>query len=786
MVFSRKFILLVFLVSGIASSSAIAGVFEALSRGAYFLSSGGACSGYDQAAASSALSKAECEYSTNASGVLNQVIEMSKLGEKIDQQLIKNPEDQYFALLAKQHSLELVCAGKFAQTVALGIPDVAADINMKVKLLRDVKQLLVKASQDIAKNPNISSKICPLSAHDLEPSEDSYAACTVLIKLRSSYQTILGSIPLSNVPKISSFLENYANLKDGPELKKIEAALDSNIQKAYLEGKNQVLAEATKMNTILEKEGAAGFDRNARHALLSDPLVVSRVIENGGSDKDLKGLACYADSRYGKGADSLNTGLMVGSLAISAGVGTLARVGSVGFKIAEGATAARSAGLISLNGMRALQVSAATVQGVSAYSTIDKTCFAGNSPQLLAKAKYGEKECVSAPNVQQLSQDSCVLAVSLSALGFSNIASVHGKELFQKLKGSSQSIKAADAEISAANTVANTSAKGSGSSKFIAESRGPGVGPKDVITARKSIREVDEKLLKGSLDAPEYLRLNISKKTMRSHDADHHVVNIRPASQEIDDASAKGLVVDGTEALDHEYGHAIFTKNMSRYSTLWKKQQQLVEESSEVKGTLEYRKNLQEIGKMHESEMALFDQKLYDRLPVSDKSYRKWQDANRKKIDEAYSRLPEDKLLTSEERRQWLLEHEISTEYQEVFADLIPALKRNDAAAGARAMKVEKTEVGGRDFSKRFSAPRGLDNNEEHHSLDAVRNFVWNKYFINPKNSESYPQMLEKVHKVMAEEVLERAGNKQLYQLPRKEKIRRLIEKLKTNMHDFE
>jgi hypothetical protein len=63
---------------------------------------------------------------------------------------------------------------------------------------------------------------------------------------------------------------------------------------------------------------------------------------------------------------------------------------------------------------------------------IDKSCSNGLGTDELAKAQDSKGKCVSAPEVKQLSQDSCVLAVSLAAIGFGAV--VPSKQVSQFLE----------------------------------------------------------------------------------------------------------------------------------------------------------------------------------------------------------------------------------------------------------------------------------------------------------------------------------------------------------------
>lgn len=390
---------------------ATAGILEFLSQGASAVT-GNVCAKFEEDKAGRVLR--EIDQECNDDRVLG--IHSAKHFSSILNEIEDDTEDNYFALVANQHARELKCAHDFAQKGLEGDKVIIKDISAKMNMLRETKSILSQATTTLRTSSLISNKSCPSDLLELkkETTPDSISSgynnlCETIIKARLAYQAILESIPLSSVAPMRKFLESYAASKDSD----FDPA---NLKSALKDSGNVLEQEREKLMTVLRTEGGAGFDRQARHILLSDPAVVQRVLDAGGNDKDLQGLACRADTRYGTGADQLNNGLMVTSLVASAGVGAIAKMGSLASRMVSGASVSRSAGLISFRAMRTLQVTALGVDSLAAYSAIDASC--GHKLSTLASSK---NSCVVAPSIQEVQQDNCILAASLSALGFAAI-----------------------------------------------------------------------------------------------------------------------------------------------------------------------------------------------------------------------------------------------------------------------------------------------------------------------------------------------------------------------------
>lgn len=406
-----------------AFSHAEAGLLEVMSQASQTVTSAEFCSSYNEKSVRRKLETqgqfcADCEFQSPH--------EPQAIERYLDQMVAKqSAEDLYFAKLAEQHALELDCSASFAQQIREGKLTDADQKNLRDRFAtaRAAKQRIIQATQQLQR-PDSLRKVCPLSLEELKSqplprdlnSKDD-EICGQLIRARLAYQSIAQSMPLISAPAVRSFFEKYTNLPEGPELETLQRSLDESIRQTYGEAEKEVSAEARQLRNILKTKGGAGFSREERYSLLQDPRVVHEVLRQQGGGKELEAVACSASARYGKGADALDNVLTFGSLALSGGAAVTARVGSVAAKVAQGMQQARSAGLLSLSATRALQISAFAADGLSSYSQLEKDC------KLSMRAKGTEGgQCVSAPEVERIGQDGCLLESSLTVIGFGLVA----------------------------------------------------------------------------------------------------------------------------------------------------------------------------------------------------------------------------------------------------------------------------------------------------------------------------------------------------------------------------
>lgn len=443
---------------------AIAGVFEAMSQGAYYLSSGfEGCPSVDETKANLALASAR---ERCPSGVVPPKDPLQPLAD-VAMKVEGSQEDQLFALLGRQQGAELLCAADFADKIEKGDQTGLDNLEEKFLLLRQARQGLMAANNEIAQRPELLGTRCPLSLldPDLKPeywreqtyggSDPVYEVCRKLLTYRTALEAITASIPLGGTKAVNQLMVNFSMADAaGPTEAGLRDQLKARIRAAYKGASGELRAESRRLEGLW-RAGGTGFERAERSRLISDPLLVQSVLRQSGGEQDLRPLACRADARYGSGADALEDGLFVGSLALSGGAALALRGGSVAARMAMGVNSARAGGLLSLNAARALQFSALGVNAVMAYKEIDNACLRGDDAGLRAAGSGGD-QCVSAPKIETLSQDSCYLAVGLGALGMGATLAPDLHAAVQKLRGRALSPGAAPAGTNA-DEVANAS-----------------------------------------------------------------------------------------------------------------------------------------------------------------------------------------------------------------------------------------------------------------------------------------------------------------------------------------
>lgn len=429
-------------------------VLEFLSEGAHFIAGNDFCPTYKESDANAALQKALSVCTQASSSFERQSGTIGQIALKLDENL----EDSLFSSLALRHSKSLACFADFASGVSKGDSPALDAIMIRAQIARVAKRQLLDATNELSSNHLILNKVCPLGISDLQSQvaangeDPSTWLCRKIITARISYQAALNSIPLAGVSPVKEFLDHYTNLPDGsPSME--ESALRNNLKAKFQAAQQTLLNEATRISRTATSKGGAAFDRRDRHTLLSDPLIVNQLIRDSGDSVDLRGLACRADARYGSGADALDTGIVIGTFA-TGGAGALARTLSVGAKIARGAAAARGAGLLPVSATRTIQAAAMANAGLYAWNTLDKNCFNSESgPDFVSKNKRNSSNdaCAVAPSLDSVESDNCVLAATLSGVGFTAVFPFEGaKKLISLLSQPGKIIRSA-AQATAVN-----------------------------------------------------------------------------------------------------------------------------------------------------------------------------------------------------------------------------------------------------------------------------------------------------------------------------------------------
>lgn len=334
----------------------------------------------------------------------------------------QNSQDMFFRVLAQENQAELVCAQKFAQDLIKDSASVEL-IADRFRALREAKQQVIHWSSQLESPHLVGARHCPSSPEELTPNPNTlamlgedkhYEICRELLKSRAAVTLLEGSIPLMGVREVGNLMDEYSTAKE------FNGNLSARIVQAYTAAIQKTQEDERKISQILQTQGAAGFNRADRRALMSDSLLVEKIIKKGGNSDSLRAAACYADASYGYGATKLDNALLVGSFLFSGGAGVVGKITLHGSKVAAGLNEARYLGYLSYNSAHSLKTAALFSLGsaaaantyVKAYENVNKACF--NTSSLNSQNAGGM--CVGTPKLHDLPRENCVIAASLSTL----------------------------------------------------------------------------------------------------------------------------------------------------------------------------------------------------------------------------------------------------------------------------------------------------------------------------------------------------------------------------------
>lgn len=439
----RSLVLFIFAAT-LPMSAAHAGILEFMSRVAYNTLPGGeSCEDFKESDAEAAVSDIEkCVAPPGIIGIERQTSTISDISQEILRTTPPrgNAEDRFFGLLGRENQRELICAGNFARDLVKDNEAVAL-IRQRLLALRDSKQFLIEKARQLASPRYSGPRVCPMTIEDLQPNQaviqmlgkdEGYELCRDLIAARTQVQILKDSIPLIGSPTVFDLADRIGVSRSPLS----DQELDQQIKAAYGRAETAIRTDADRVKSILQTKGGQGFNRAERRALMSDQALVSKVLNVSPSSQPLKALACDANASYGSGADKFETSLLVGSLLFGGAVGIVARTGAAATTISLGVQSARTAGLLSSSAANATRTAAlfslgagtAVTEGLTAIELIDKACFNSNRTEVRAS------ECVSAPRVEMLARDNCVVAAAVSGLGLGATA-VAGRMIIREALG---------------------------------------------------------------------------------------------------------------------------------------------------------------------------------------------------------------------------------------------------------------------------------------------------------------------------------------------------------------
>ncbi len=318
--------------------------------------------------------------------------------------------------------------------------------------------------------------------------------------------------------------------------------------------------------------------------------------------------------------------------------------------------------------------------------------------------------------------------------------------------------------------------------------------PASVDEIKKSLGEIDELILNTGLEKPKDMYVFFVDDARRSVNATFaNYVQVGHPQRERLRALRQGVVIDGREAADHEYGHAIFSHSMRRFQNGKYQKMDRFSDYSKLWGkaidihAAEFR------NKLHANQLLenLNAEWLAKQSPTLKDRFQYWTKVAEIKLNRIRTTgaFANGKLTAAEENEVMLL-YKLSSSYQEVYADIVSIAKRGEQKAIGETLSVFGSDPFGRSFGKRFKRAVKLNsktpNQGEHHALDGMRNMIWNGYFVESRHKENYPKMLERLHRVMAEEIFTRAADPKLRKLTDAEVTRRLSGKLEKAFADFD
>lgn len=403
-----------------------AGVMEFMSRAAYNILPGGeSCEALDETKALAAVEELEnCVAPASTLGIEKQLADISAMNERLRQPRPPGKaEDRFFALLARENQRELGCASGFA-TELVKDDEAVAHLRNRLLALREAKRKLRIAVERLSSPSYMGPRICPSIPEDLRPNpslvsmmgrDEGYELCREVLATRTAVKILQEGMPLIGSPEVFELVD-----KVGVEDAVSPQDLDRRIRETYSRAGRAIQKNADAIENMLKTHRGAGFDRSERAALLSDPALVQKVLNQSPNSAPLRALACDANAAYGAGADKLRTTLLVGSLLFGGGITLAGRLGVGAIRIASGVDAARAAGTVTFNAANAIKAAAlfslgagtGLNEGLAIIEQIDRACLSKNSLRTFAP-----NACVGAPRIDRLEQDNCILAASLSTLG---------------------------------------------------------------------------------------------------------------------------------------------------------------------------------------------------------------------------------------------------------------------------------------------------------------------------------------------------------------------------------
>jgi hypothetical protein len=558
--------------------------------------------------------------------------------------------------------------------------------------------------------------------------------------------------------------------------------------------------QSGKLQGLVQAEYAEQkkLDLSKLHFDLADEQKIKLFRENGLGDYLLKrdpqefkhyaNLYCRLDGRFGKGRESYEKA----KVWIEVGASVLLPMAPYALA-ARGAWSLRTATLLSSGGSGAAGM-------YNLYDSLKDQC-GDQAVAYKVGPSCNEAETSAEAYVQELSDGSCVAGVALAGLQFTMPLALKSLAKLRSIrvpgiKPSNSASPPVSAEIRSVGP-----RKVSDSTRLQLEKEAMKKIPLEDYIANKKVIQWGNENLYAKMEKPQSVNLRINEDDFGPNfDSEAWRFN-RPTAKDL------GFERDAVDAIDaHEYGHAIFTKNMEKYSEEWKKWQEESKrfytlarpeyeriENEYLKIENQYR-DLRRREKRYKDpkQLALVEQKL-EELRAQMRDFQ----------DHLHDRLSAvAKGIDSPSRPKIA---DISDPYQEVYSDLAGSLQSRDFERYRHVMteatKSSFQKDGSPELLKQMQADRAFNQKvplegwnervknlrkEDHYILNPVRSFLYENYLSKPQNMERMNEFMPKLFDSIAKEVVAQSKNSKFSYTDSEALNRSLIQRLKGDLKDFE
>lgn len=582
------------------------------------------------------------------------------------------------------------------------------------------------------------------------------------------------------------------------------------------------------------KSLGTSLDNRTKESLAQDTDLIEAFRQDKlVGDNELKPIACQVDSKYGKGAAYRDQAIDMGLMVVGGVAGGLAKGVS---KLATAVTGAASNGVITVRAARILRVIASAGELVVPLNEAKESCID-------QAEKLTGTQCESP--LKALNENNCLLSVAFSYLGVKGVSETTKKALspvIERAQKARESLKPKNVTTNSQNP----SAKGPLQDNFIerhsitpdsvqdapippvkrtqevrknlnleiASPKNHDSATKVYLKEKEPLKQIplqDYKRVKetvawsnenlfANMDKPDEIGLVVQKNL--SHGFDQQKRHLRRPPSD--------LQADLERTVDaHEYGHAVFSKNMRKYSDEWRKWQEDSEKYfSYVAPTDPAVVRLRE----RMDKLRLQDD-ILKKAKYDDPQKMALVDAKRKSIrsesDFLLNKSVEMRHLTKKEggppypdgpRRLY----KTSTAYQELFSDLTAVLQFPGRKGYAKSIEYEEISASRSEYLKDnpqfiplgrkryFSEPTALkgwnkvvDPIDPHVTLNPTRSFLYRNYLSNPKTMNRLNEFMPKVFDSLAKEVIEQSKNPKFTLEDAEALNRSLIKRLEKDLKEF-